>query len=310
MLKLAVAVLLLGTSTAYAVEDLPAGPSDCGTLWKQYGQQFNDAKQRILRATDPPDVLSACVAQDDEILIIGRFLEMLGRGCVILPDTMAGTDLEGKSLTEIAKMLLAERDRYLNLEETYCVGVIPQVPPVPSGFFNCHAVAMRVLGKDYLLNIEIQEAKRNNDKQAQCSLFKELVQVDNEETDLPNHPGCYFGNAVPGLIKNREHNLAAMSIVCGLTPAPTTNTPVPPATPIPPISNPPTPNSNQQFTIVLQRPSVPGGPWTLRQGNTVRQVADSSIGPEARALLGNDLTETLLGHVDPNGTFHVDRRVK
>jgi hypothetical protein len=66
----------------------------------------------------------------------------------------------------------------------------------------------------------------------------------------------------------------------------------------------------QRYTITLQRPSVPGGPWTLRQGNSVRRVPDSSIGATARALLGSDLRETLLGHVDPDGKFHVDRRIQ
>jgi hypothetical protein len=66
----------------------------------------------------------------------------------------------------------------------------------------------------------------------------------------------------------------------------------------------------QRYTITLQRPSVPGGPWTLRQGNSVRQVPDSSIGARARALLGSDLRETLLGHVDPDGKFQVDKRIR
>ena len=66
----------------------------------------------------------------------------------------------------------------------------------------------------------------------------------------------------------------------------------------------------QRYTITLQRPPVPGGPWTLRQGNSVRRVPDSSIGATARALLGSDLRETLLGHVDPDGKFHVDRRIQ
>ena len=66
----------------------------------------------------------------------------------------------------------------------------------------------------------------------------------------------------------------------------------------------------QRYTITLQRPSVPGGPWTWRQGNSVRQVPDSSIGATARALLGSDLRETLLGHVDPDGKFQVDKRIR
>jgi len=43
MLKLAAAVLLLGTSTAYAVEDLLQGNFDCGAVAQQYSQEIGQA---------------------------------------------------------------------------------------------------------------------------------------------------------------------------------------------------------------------------------------------------------------------------
>ena len=54
--------------------------------------------------------------------------------------------------------------------------------------------------------------------------------------------------------------------------------PVPggPLDPPPPAAPPP------QEQIILQRPSVPGGPWTMTTRDTVKEVPDSEIGPKAR----------------------------
>ena len=77
-----------------------------------------------------------------------------------------------------------------------------------------------------------------------------------------------------------------------------------PLDPPPPAAPPP------QEQMILQRPSVPGGPWTMTTKDKVKEVPDSEIGPKARELLGDDERETLVGHTDIKRRFHIDGRIQ
>ena len=67
--------------------------------------------------------------------------------------------------------------------------------------------------------------------------------------------------------------------------------------------------ANGQITVILQRPTVPGGLWTMKHGNIVRQFPDQRIMPKLRALLGNDRAATLLVHINADGSVQVYRRL-
>jgi hypothetical protein len=109
-------------------------------------------------------------------------------------------------------------------------------------------------------------------------------------------------------ISSAESSPATARIATALTPTAITT----PAIEEPPdvLSAPaPTTGSKGEVTIVLQRPAVPGGVWTMKQGNTVRQYSDRSVTPRLRALLGNDRAATLLVHMNADGSFKVFRRL-
>lgn len=97
--------------------------------------------------------------------------------------------------------------------------------------------------------------------------------------------------------------LTATAVTSTVAATPAIETPSAPSAPAPTLA------SKGQITVVLQRPTVPGGSWTLKQGNTVRHYPDHNVTPKLRALVGNDRAATLLVHIDADGSVKVFRRL-
>ena len=124
------------------------------------------------------------------------------------------------SNVETVKSVLAERQKMLANQETFCVGIDP-AEPTPPGYFNCHSVVMQLSGQLLLAGAEVQDALRENDKPAQCVAIKKVIGLVDEVRDIATRPGCYAtdgpANPIfsPQTTANREKLSEIVRTECG-----------------------------------------------------------------------------------------------